>query len=147
LVTDCSPLPPSTIECEISPDNIPDLRFHCQKWVALTGLDDAEAYQVVLACDEIFTNVYKHAYSSGSGPVRCDAKIDLTSLAFLITHWGAGLSSSENNVPPAPEGSRLGGYGLPFIRQVFDEVEFASRDGYSTVRLSKRIIPETDPAE
>jgi sigma-B regulation protein RsbU (phosphoserine phosphatase) len=147
LVTDCSPLPQSTIECEISPDNIPDLRFHCQKWVALTGLDDAEAYQVVLACDEIFTNVYKHAYSSGSGPVRCDAKIDLTSLAFLITHWGAGLSSSENNVPPAPEGSRLGGYGLPFIRQVFDEVEFASRDGYSTVRLSKRIIPETDPAE
>jgi phosphoserine phosphatase RsbU/P len=147
LVTDCSPLLQPTIECEISPENIPDLRFHCQKWVALTGLDDAEAYQVVLGCDEIFTNVYKHAYSSGSGPVRCDAKIDLTSLTFLITHWGAGLSSWEHSVPPVPEGSRLGGYGLPFIRQVFDEVEFAIRDGYSTVRLSKRIIPETDPTE
>jgi phosphoserine phosphatase RsbU/P len=147
LITDSSPLPQSTMECEISPDNIPDLRFYCRQWVALTGLDDAEAYQVVLGCDELFTNVYKHAYRSESGPIRCDAKIDLTSLTFLITHWGAGLSSSENNVPPAPEGSRLGGYGLPFIRRVFDVVEYASRDGFSTVRLSKRIIPIIDSPE
>ena len=74
------------------------------------------------------------------GPVRCEARIDLISLTFLVTHWGVGLSS-ETNYTPAPEETRLGGYGLPFIRRVFDEVEFGSRDGYSTVRLGKRIIP------
>ena len=143
LVTDSSPLPQSTIECDISPDKIPDLRFFCEQWAASTGWEEVEAYQVVLACDEIFTNIYKHAYQSGSGPVRCEAKIDLISLTFLVTHWGVGLSS-ETNIPQAPEATRLGGYGLPFIRRVFDQVEFESRDGYSTVRLSKRIIPETD---
>jgi phosphoserine phosphatase RsbU/P len=140
LVTDSSPRPPSVFECDISPDTIPDLRSFCEQWVVSTGLDDSEAYRVVLACDEIFTNVYKHAYSSRSGPVRCDAEIDPRSLTFLITHWGVGLSS-EMNIKQAPEGSRLGGYGLPYIRRVFNEVEFVSRETCSTVRLSRRIIP------
>jgi anti-sigma regulatory factor (Ser/Thr protein kinase) len=122
------------------------LRFFCEQWVSSSGLEETEAYQVVLACDEIFTNVYKHAYKSGSGPIRCDAQIDLVSLTFLVTHWGVALSS-ETNIPKVAEGSRLGGYGLPFVRRVFDEVQFESRDGYATVRLRKRIIPERDVAE
>jgi anti-sigma regulatory factor (Ser/Thr protein kinase) len=122
------------------------LRSFCEQWAASTGLDEMEAYQVVLACDEIFTNVYKHAYRSGSGPVRCDAEIDPAFLTFLITHRGVGLSS-EKRTPQAPEGSRLGGYGLPFIRRVFDEVEFENRNGYSTVRLRKRIVPVIDSSE
>lgn len=144
LVSDSSRLPPSTFECDISPDNIPDLRSFCEQWTAFAGLDEVEAYQVVLACDEIFTNVYKHAYSSKPGPVRCDANIDLTVLTFLITHWGVGLGSEANN-PQPPEGSQLGGYGLPFIRRVFDRVEFENREGCSTVCLTKRIIaaPQT----
>jgi anti-sigma regulatory factor (Ser/Thr protein kinase) len=139
LVTDSSLLPPSRVECEVAPDNIPDLRLFCEQWAASTGLDAVEVYQVVLACDEIFTNVYRHAYHSGSGPVRCEAGIDLTSLTFLITHWGVGLTSNTDP-PRTPDGSQLGGYGLPFVRRVFDEVEFESGESHSTVRLSKRII-------
>ena len=146
LVTDLSSLPPCTFECNISPDSIPDLRSFCEQWAASTGMNGIEAYQVVLACDEIFTNVYKHAYSSRPGPVRCDAKIDMTSLTFLVTHWGIGLSS-EKDIPRATEESRLGGYGLPFIRRVFDDVEFESCDEYSTVRLRKRIISATVSTE
>jgi phosphoserine phosphatase RsbU/P len=140
LLTDSSPLPPSAIECNISPETIPDLRSFCEQWVAFTGLDEVEAYQVVLACDEILTNVYKHAYHEGSGPVRCAATIDLSSLILFITHWWLGLSSETDTKPRAPEGSRLGGYGLPFIRRVFDGVEFESHPDYSTVRLRKQII-------
>ena len=140
LVTDMTKLPPLTVECEISPENIPDLRFFCEQWVAFAGLEEVTAYQLVLAGDEIFTNVYKHAYRSGPGPVRCDAKIGLNSLEFLITHWGDGLSA-ETDQPRPVDSSRLGGYGLPFIRRVFDEVKFENWQGYSTVRLGKRIIP------
>jgi phosphoserine phosphatase RsbU/P len=146
LLADSSPLPQSTFECDITPQTIPDLRSFCEQWAAFTGLEEVEAYQIVLACDEIFTNVYKHAYSGGSGPVGVDATIDLSSLTFLITHWGVGLTS-ETETTQTPEGSRLGGYGLPFIRRVFDEVQFDSRPGFSTVRLRKRIIPNTDSGE
>ena len=50
------------------PENIPDLRFFCEQWAAFAGLVEVDAYQVVLAFDEILTNIYKHAYKSRSGP-------------------------------------------------------------------------------
>ena len=146
LVTDSSKLPQFSVECDISPENISDLRFFCEQWVTTSGLDEVDGYQVVLACDEIFTNLYKHAYRCGPGPVRCDAEIDLVSLTFSIMHWGIGLNT-ETDESRLPRVSRLGGYGLPFIRRVFDEVEFDSREGHSTVRLTKRIIPAGDSAE
>jgi serine phosphatase RsbU (regulator of sigma subunit)/anti-sigma regulatory factor (Ser/Thr protein kinase) len=142
LLTNSASLPPSNYACEISPENIPDLRSFCEQWVTFAGLVEVDAYQVVLAFDEVLTNVYKHAYKSRPGPVRCDAWIDLTSLRFVITHWGVGLSS-EANLPQSPEDSRLGGYGLPFVRRVFDEAAFECREDHSTVSLARRIIPAT----
>jgi anti-sigma regulatory factor (Ser/Thr protein kinase) len=138
VLVDASPLPQSAFECDITPQTIPDLRSFCEQWAVFCGLEEVEAYQIVLACDEIFTNVYKHAYSGGSGPVRVDATIDLDSLTFLVTHTGIGLTS-ETEAPQAPEDSRLGGYGLPFIRRVFDEVKFDTRTGFSKVSLRKNI--------
>jgi anti-sigma regulatory factor (Ser/Thr protein kinase) len=127
--------------CDISPENIPDLRVFCEQWAVSAGLAENDAYQVVLAFDEILTNVYKHAYKSRPGPVRCDAAIDLTSLRFVITHWGIGLSSAAN-IPPSPQEARPGGYGLPFVRRVFDEVAFEGCEGHPTIRLARRIIPD-----
>jgi sigma-B regulation protein RsbU (phosphoserine phosphatase) len=141
ILMDASPLPQETFGCKITPQAIPDLRSFCEQWATFSGLGEVEAYQIVLACDEIFTNVYKHAYNGGSGPVRVDAMLDLNSLAFLITHWGAGLTS-EAEPPQAPEDSRLGGYGLPFIRRVFDEVKFDTRAEFSTVSLRLRMSLE-----
>jgi phosphoserine phosphatase RsbU/P len=139
LVTDSTESPPSSFECDMTPDNIPDLRSFCEQWTAFAGLGEVEGYQVILACDEILTNVYKHAYSSRPGPVRCAAKIDLAFLIFLITHWGVGLGSETNNPQPR-EGSPPGGYGLPFIRRVFDKVEFETHEQCSTIGLTKRIM-------
>jgi phosphoserine phosphatase RsbU/P len=139
LVTDSSPLPPSDYECEISPESIPDLRCFCGQWAAFSGLVEGDAYQVVLAFDEILTNVYKHAYKYRPGFARCHAWIDTTSLRFVITHWGAGLTSAANS-PRSPEDSRVGGYGLPFVRRVFDDVTFESCEDHSTVNLARRIV-------
>jgi anti-sigma regulatory factor (Ser/Thr protein kinase) len=139
LLIDSSPRPLETCQCDISPETIPDLRSFCEQWAAFAGFSEAEVYQVVLACDEILTNVYKHAYHSGSGSVRCDASVDATSLRFLVTHWGDGLSS-DANIACSPARFKAGGYGLPFIRQVFDEVHFERSKEFSTVSFSKRLF-------
>ena len=138
LVTDSFPQPASSIECEISPDTIPDLRAFCKEWVESAGFGESDTYNAILACDEIFTNIYRHAYNGQAGHIRCEATIDLTAVTFLITHWGIGLQPGLDE-PPAPEENRIGGYGLPFVRGVFDRVEFDTRAERSTVLLSKRI--------
>ena len=137
LVVDSILQPESSVECEVSPDTIPDLRAFCKTWAEYAGLEEADTYYTILACDEIFTNVYRHAYDGRPGRIRCEAMIDLTSLTFLIKHWGIGLTS-EPDKPAGPEQARIGGYGLPFVRRVFDDVEFDTRAESSVVLLRKR---------
>jgi sigma-B regulation protein RsbU (phosphoserine phosphatase) len=138
LIVDKSVRPDFQYACEISPETIADLRDFCEQWVANAGFDDGDAYQLVLACDEILTNIYKHAYHSRPGAVSCTAFVDENALNFTINHWGDGLSSA-GSVRRARDASRLGGYGLPFIYRIFDHVGFSRNAECSTITLLKRL--------
>jgi sigma-B regulation protein RsbU (phosphoserine phosphatase) len=137
-IVDKAARPHAQYACEISPESIPELRDFCEQWTVNAGFDETDAYQLVLAFDEILTNTYKHAYHSRSGAVSCTAFVDENALHFTVIHWGEGLSSTDN-ISWLPDASRLGGYGLPFIHRIFDHVEFSRNEKCSTVILSKRI--------
>jgi len=137
-IVDKAARPPSRYAGEISPETIPNVRDFCEQWTVNAGFHETDAYQVVLAFDEILTNTYKHAYHSRSGPVSCTAFVDENALHFTLIHWGEGLSSTDNMSRP-PDASRLGGYGLPFIHRIFDHVAFTTNAEWSTVTLSKRL--------
>jgi phosphoserine phosphatase RsbU/P len=138
LVTDNSPRPPVSCECEITPESISRLRSFCGQWVEFVGFIEPESYNIVLACDELFTNVYKHAYHGRPGPVRCDASANQNALTFVVTHQGHGLNS-DADLPRSSAPSKTGGYGLPFIYRVFDDVNFETAGECSQVTLAKSI--------
>jgi len=138
LLVDASPRPAQCYQCDLTPESIANLRSFCEGWAAFAGIKEDAAYKVVLACDEILTNIYRHAYHGRVGPVRCDAALDENRLSYCFAHWGDGLSSSE--IPPQGSStSASGGYGLPFVHQVFDEVQFERCNDHSAVTLSKQI--------
>lgn len=144
LLTATSDGPPRLLSLELLPDRMADARAFFQAWAEAAGLNEDDVYQVVLACDEILTNLYKHAYHGQGGPLRCEAAIEPHGLTFLITHFGEGLSQEEYTERlirrlPVSDPSCGGGYGLPFIRQVFSDVNFASHGSGSTVAVTRRI--------
>jgi sigma-B regulation protein RsbU (phosphoserine phosphatase) len=143
-IVDRAARPQSRYACELSPESIPDLRNFCEQWAVSAGFDESDAYQLVLAFDEILTNIYKHAYRSRSGAVLCTAIVDENALHFTVIHWGEGLSSTDN-LCRSPDASRVGGYGLPFIHRVFDNVTFSRNVECSTVTLSKRLTDTIAP--
>jgi anti-sigma regulatory factor (Ser/Thr protein kinase) len=128
------------------PEDIARVRAYCEQWATFAGLGDSEIYEVVLACDEILTNVYKHAYHCQTGPLSCRASIDKDSLCFVVVHWGDGLSSDD--LPMPPSAPRAGGLGLPFIHRVLDRVKFERTSAGSIVTLEKRLYSrfELSPA-
>jgi phosphoserine phosphatase RsbU/P len=138
LVTDKRARPAEGYACEIGAETIPELRSFCEQWINFIGFGEEEGYNLLLACDELFTNIYKHAYHGGSGPVRCTAAFDTEALTLIITHQGAGFDPDAAQSAPRPP-SKPGGYGLPFIRKVFDEVRFETEDGSSHVILRKSL--------
>jgi phosphoserine phosphatase RsbU/P len=145
LMTDTTLRPESSYACDISPEGIARVRSYCEQWATFAGLGDSEIYEVVLACDEILTNVYKHAYHCQAGPLSCSASVDEDSLRFVVVHWGDGLSS-EMGLPKPPSVSRAGGLGLPFIHRVFDHVNFERTANCSKVNLAKRLRSTVEPS-
>lgn len=145
LLMDTSARPAQRYECDLTPENIVKLRLFCEQWAAFAGIKEDAIYKVVLACDEILTNVYKHAYHGRAGPLRCDAALDQNFLSYFFVHWGDGLSPHEASLARSSSSSGPGGYGLPFVRQVFDEVKFERDDDCSAVTLRKQILSTGSP--
>jgi phosphoserine phosphatase RsbU/P len=139
LVVDKRSRPPENYACEIGAETIPELRSFCEQWISFLGFGEEEGYNLLLACDELFTNIYKHAYHGGSGPVRCAAVFDTDSLSLIVSHQGEGFDPNTAQSEPRPA-SKPGGYGLPFIRKVFDDLRFETKDHWSVVTLKKTIV-------
>ena len=94
----------------------------------------------MLGCDEVFSNIIKHAYccqtdagndssgpAYGSGPAYC--KVEATSRAFVIhiEHQGEGISTAkmkkilEEPLPSPTE--TIGGLGIHVIGKIFDKID------------------------
>jgi phosphoserine phosphatase RsbU/P len=138
LVIDKHARPAASYSCEIGAETIPELRSFCEQWIGFVGFGEEENYNLLLACDELFTNIYKHAYHGGSGPVRCTAVFENDVLSIIIMHQGDGFDPKKSQSTSRPA-SKPGGYGMPFIQQVFEEVRFETSDRESQVILRKML--------
>jgi anti-sigma regulatory factor (Ser/Thr protein kinase) len=122
LVTDKRARPAESYACEIGAEIIPELRSLYEQWISFIGFREEEGYNLLIACDELFTSIHKHGYHGGSGPVCCETIFDTDSL----THQGDGFDpDAVQSAPCSP--SKPGGYGLLFIRKVYDDVLFETK--------------------
>lgn len=94
--------------------------------------------QLLLAVNEAFTNVVRHAYADReNGPVEIDVELTRDAIVVEVHHWGAPLQ--RDSVPaPTFDGSRDGGFGIFLIERSVDSTEWLQReDGGSTLRMRK----------
>ncbi len=135
--------PAETYEFTCSADSIAGGREFVENWAKFCGFDDETAGFVVLGCDEILTNICKHAYCEvGGGPVRVYAAATLDSLEFRVEHEGKGVAGEELPEPPTTaDEPKAGGMGVGVIRQVFDEVRYerGENGGVSRITVAKRV--------
>jgi len=145
-VTDHAPAPPPAVSLNCDADALKEVRDFVDAWAAHAGFDNDAAGLLVLGCDEVFSNVCKHAYcpASGGGPATCQVNVDEESLHIIVEHHGAGIDDDdfERLIQPPSQGERIGGLGCHVIRQIFDLVHFHTEPGLSRIQLSKRLPQE-----
>ncbi len=134
LVADTSASPEGRFSLILQPETLPEARVLAEQWASWVGFPDPEIYQIVLAFDEILTNIYRHAYCGQGGKVEIQTQVSAARLTFTIYHWGIGLKTI-----PSRTANQVGGYGIPFVQRVFDEVLFRTEGSKSSVRMSKSI--------
>ena len=97
-------------------------------------------YNVLVALQEMVTNVLRHAYRlDETKPI--EVEFELRDDALRITVRDQGPPFDPNQYDPAGVGDTMpteaGGHGIRIARQVMDKVEYEHAAGWNTLRMTK----------
>jgi anti-sigma regulatory factor (Ser/Thr protein kinase) len=107
---------------------------------------DAEAarYDVLVAVQEIVTNVIRHAYlGATTEPVGIEFEVDEHQFAVTVADRGPEFDPSRAQTrgmtteePPR----ECGGWGVMIVKTTMDEVVYERRDGWNRLRVVKYVV-------
>ena len=108
-------------------------------------------YDIQLAVDEACTNIITHGYAGmDPGSIILDLEIDTDKLRVYITDFGHSFEPDNTPIPDvtAPLDDRpLGGFGVFFIRQSMDQMEYHVTEDGNTMLLTKHLNRKERGAE
>ena len=114
----------------------------------MPGTTDEIIYDVQLAVDEACTNIISHGYAGlDPGSIILDLESAPNQLTVTLTDFGRAFEPSSAPIPDvdAPiEERELGGFGLFFIQESVDEVDYQVTEDGNKMMLTKFL---TKPVE
>jgi anti-sigma regulatory factor (Ser/Thr protein kinase) len=122
------------------PETLCSGRQFIEAWAKYAGFDDTTVGQIVLACDEACSNVFRHGYGTQPGPVTLHARIEEQALLIDIRDQAPPLQTEEIKGRDLDD-LRPGGLGTVILRKTFDSVEYQPGPAGNRVRL-RRMLPD-----
>ena len=98
--------------------------------------------QLMICCDEIFTNIASYAYPDGNGSVTVMVEFvsETKSLRIIFSDSGTAfnpLEISEPDTSSALSERKVGGLGMFMVKKMMDSVEYCRQDGKNILTLTK----------
>ena len=122
---------PVLLDRSFGSDEITVVRHEVQDRLAPTGLLGDRLHALVLAINEVITNVVLHAGGHGRLLVRLDGG----SVWCTVTDSGPGIPQRFLSPPEVPEAFEVGGRGVWLAYQLCDEVTMATGPIGTTIGL------------
>lgn len=114
------------------------IKEHC---ASVPEVTDEFLYDIQLAVDEACTNIVSHGYADlDPGSIILDLDIDTDKIVITLTDFGHAFEPSSTPMPDvdAPiEERELGGFGLFFIQQSVDEMDYQVTEDGNKMTLTK----------
>lgn len=112
------------------------------------GVTEEVLYDVQLAVDEACTNIITHGYAGmDPGSIILDLEMKPEYLKIYLTDFGHSFEPGNVSVPDvdAPiEERELGGFGLFFIQQSVDQIEYRATEDGNVMILTKYLMTEKE---
>lgn len=106
-------------------------------------IDEDINYDLKLAVDEACTNVVQHGYAGmNPGSIMLDMLVSDEEVVVRLTDFGHPFEPSSAPKPDVTlplEQRPSGGFGLFFIYQTMDEVDYVTNEEGNTLILTKRL--------
>jgi anti-sigma regulatory factor (Ser/Thr protein kinase) len=127
------------IEVPGLPELLAPLRQQLAAWLHHAGADEEDKVAIQTAAGEAATNVVEHAYHNQTpGPLRVFAELDALSVVRIeITDTGRWR-------PQRGQDNHHRGRGLDLMREMMDDLDFATDETGTRVIMRRRLRTESD---
>jgi serine phosphatase RsbU (regulator of sigma subunit)/anti-sigma regulatory factor (Ser/Thr protein kinase) len=134
-------------------DALSSIRAYVKTAAEAAGLDRSAAYKLVLAVDEIATNVIEHGYQEAglNGDISVGAARDNDALVIRLTDTGKSFDPIAvpeiNDVELSKElkDRSVGGLGLMLAKDGVDDLLYEATGGENIHRFVVRLKPPAEP--
>ncbi len=132
------------LKANCSKKQLREIRAFVEKVLKSHAMSDIEAYQIVLAVDEICANLIIHSHQCNadeSFEVCIDYK-DNKEIIFEIIDDGMAFALNQYSEPDLKEiihKKKKGGLGLMLVQRIMDKIEFHKRNNKNICMLCKKI--------
>lgn len=124
-------------------DSLGDFRDFVDDVCRAHDIDEDTTYDLKLAVDEACTNVVQHGYAGmNPGSIMLDVCVSDDEVEVRLTDFGHPFEPSSAPKPDITlplEERPAGGFGLFFIYETMDEVDYVTGEEGNTLILRKRI--------
>ena len=120
------------------------LEGHAQR----LNLPQKTAGQLLIAADEVFSNIARYAYGGEAGEVEAALEQDGPELKLIFADGGMPFDPLQATEPDtgAPLSERpVGGLGIFMVKKLMDRVEYRRENGSNILTLTKNIMAEVTP--
>ena len=98
--------------------------------------------QLMISCDEIFTNIASYAYPDGNGSIAVAVEFvsPIQCLRIIFSDSGIAynpLEISEPDIGSALSERKIGGLGMFMVKKMMDSIEYCRQDGKNILTLTK----------
>jgi anti-sigma regulatory factor (Ser/Thr protein kinase) len=117
------------------------MRAWLRNWLASTGVDPRDTYDIVLAVQEAASNAFSHVIQP-AGSVLVTVTFRQESIWIEVADQGQGLDLESRDTGRCPSVEMERGRGLYLMRRLVDVVECVPLGAGSLIRLGKCLPPE-----
>jgi anti-sigma regulatory factor (Ser/Thr protein kinase) len=110
--------------------------------VKAAGCEKEDLNKILVAVDELFTNIAQYAYGDGGG--ECEIGLEICNGIASVRFTDSGspynpLSRKDPDITLSAEERKIGGLGIYMVKKSMDAVEYEHRDGKNILTIRKKI--------
>jgi anti-sigma regulatory factor (Ser/Thr protein kinase) len=123
-------------------EQIPVISEFIEELMASSGFDLKKIMEVLLAVEEVCTNIALYAYNGKEGTIHIAARVDAGRMNLTIEDWGVPFDPTTHSVPLSDANAEerpIGGLGILLIKSYVDGITYQFVDEKNTLKLVKNI--------
>ena len=132
-----------SINVSSSTEHLRDVRNFIQKFIQQFDVNKNDLAEIILAVDEAYTNIIKHAYNNDPNHnVKIELGTSTDTLWVRLSDTGFHFNADEYQTPDLLKrikNKQRGGMGVYLINKLMDSVEYSSAGKTNTILMRKRI--------